>query len=291
MRFRLAHLSDLHIAPLPAVALPALLGKRGLGYLSWRLGKRRIHRPEVLAALRADLLAQAPDHVAITGDLVNLALPGEFVQAAAWLAELGPPEWISVVPGNHEAITRSARPCSLALWASYMAPDPPGEPGSFPYLRRRGPLAIVGLSTAITTPLGFATGRLGAGQLERLERLLGDLAGEDCWRVVLIHHPPLDGAGSWRKRLIDAAALRRILARHDVALVLHGHAHAAKTGRLPGRLRPIQISGVPSSSSLDPRPERQAQYQIHEVGPAGGGWHHAVATRRFDPVAACFVAA
>ena len=142
--FRLAHISDLHIGPLPPVAAPALLGQRLLGYLSWRWRRHRVYRPEVLEALRRDLQAERPDHVAITGDLVNIALPAEFDQAAAWLRALGPPQWISVVPGNHEAYVRIPCDQSLARWSDYMASDPGpstslDEAGCrFPYLRRVG---------------------------------------------------------------------------------------------------------------------------------------------------------
>ena len=121
--FRLAHLSDLHIGPLPRVAPRQLLSKRLLGYLSWRTRKQRIHRMEVLAALRHDLQASAPDHVVITGDLVNLGLPAEFAQAGAWLRNLGTPEWISVVPGNHDAYVRVGAGKSWEPWADYMRSD------------------------------------------------------------------------------------------------------------------------------------------------------------------------
>ena len=138
--FRLAHLSDLHIGPMPRITPGTLIGKRALGYLSWRLRKQRVHRPEVLTALRQDLLASAPDHIAITGDLVNLALPAEFERAALWLQDLGPPERISVVPGNHEAYA-AVRPAeSLVHWAEYMSSDEGARPAphvAFPFLRRR----------------------------------------------------------------------------------------------------------------------------------------------------------
>ncbi len=290
MAYRLAHLSDPHIGPMPPLTPRALWGKQGLGYLSWRVRKQRIHRPEVLAALREDLLAQAPDHVAVTGDLVNIALPAEFVQAAAWLQALGPPEWISVVPGNHDATIRIAAHQSLAHWAPYMRSDQPDAPAAFPYLRRRGPLAIIGLSSAIPSPWGFATGRLGERQLQALDRLLEQLSSESCWRVVLLHHPPLEGFSSWRKRLIDAAALREILASRGVNLVLHGHEHVPTSGTLEARNGLIQVTGVPSCSSLDPRPQRQAQYQIHEIETAGGRWRCQVHTRGYDPAASRFTA-
>ncbi len=74
-----------------------LLGQRLLGYLSWRWRRHRVYRHEVLKALRRDLLAARPDHVAITGIWSNIALPAELDQAAVWLHALGPREWISVV--------------------------------------------------------------------------------------------------------------------------------------------------------------------------------------------------
>ena len=110
--FRLAHLSDLHIAPLPRVRPRDLMGKRLLGYLSWLQRRRRVHIREILDAMVRDLRAIEPDHVAITGDLVNIALPEEFRQAAAWLRELGRSDWVTVVPGNHDVyvpITRAER--------------------------------------------------------------------------------------------------------------------------------------------------------------------------------------
>ena len=67
--FTLAHLS-----PLPAARLRDLAGKRALGYLNWTRNRHKYHRREVLDALVADMQAQRPDHIAVTGDLVNLAL-------------------------------------------------------------------------------------------------------------------------------------------------------------------------------------------------------------------------
>ena len=292
--FRLAHLSDLHIGPLPRVRPGTLLSKRALGYLSWRVRKQRVHRPEVLAALRQDLLASAPDHIAITGDLVNLGLPAEFVRAGQWLRELGPPERISVVPGNHEAYAPVRSAESLAHWAEYMSSDEdaarPGHRVTFPYLRRRGPLALIGLSTASVSPPGFATGRLGAVQLQALERLLAALTGADHYRILLLHHPPQIAASSWRKRLIDAAAFRRIVATRGAELVLHGHEHVPSHGTLEGQNGHLPVIGVPSASSLDPRPERQAQYQIHTIERAADGWRRHSQIRRYQPATLSFTA-
>jgi len=83
--FVLAHLSDPHLAPLPRPRVADLAGKRVLGWLHWRRTRHKIHRAEQVEALVRDLKAQAPDHTAVAGDLVNIALAAEFPQARAWL--------------------------------------------------------------------------------------------------------------------------------------------------------------------------------------------------------------
>ena len=53
--------------------------------------------------------------------------------------------------------------------------------GGFPFVRRRGPLALIGLSTAVPTAPFMATGRLGDAQLARLGEMLDALAArESC---------------------------------------------------------------------------------------------------------------
>ena len=86
--FRIAHLSDPHIGPLPKPRWRELIGKRATGYLNWRRGRHRAHDMDALTALVADMRAQNPDHVAMTGDICNIGLPGEFPLAARWLAHV-----------------------------------------------------------------------------------------------------------------------------------------------------------------------------------------------------------
>ena len=50
----------------------------------------------------------------------------------------------------------------------------------FPFVRRRGPLALIGLSTAVPTPPFMATGRLGEAQLARLGETLVALAAREA---------------------------------------------------------------------------------------------------------------
>lgn len=292
--FRLAHISDLHLAPLPRVGLSELANQRLLGYLSWRLRRHRKHRRAVLDALVRDLRSTRPDHVAITGDLVNLGLPAEFERAATWLRGLGPPDWVSLVPGNHDAYVPLPPAAGWDHWRDYATSDPDvPEVGSaaadgFPFLRRRGPLALVGLSTAAPSPPTFATGHLGDAQLEALDHLLERLATSGHYRVLLIHHPPQDGVSASHKRLIDAAGLRDIVARRGAELILHGHEHVFVSGQIGGAGRPVPVIGVPSASKQDPRPGHGAQYHVYGIERDGDRWRCHLEIRRFSPESGCF---
>src|ERR1700756_5104316 len=177
--FTLAHLSDPHLAPLPKPRLSELVGKRAFGYLNWTHNRHKIHRRDVLDALVSDMLAQAPDHIAVTGDLVNLALEAEFAPARAWLMSMGVPHGVTAIPGNHDAYVRRTRHRFVESFGDYLRGDD-ASGDAFPFLRRRGPVALIGLSSAVPTPPLMATGTLGRRQREALERMLIRLAGEDA---------------------------------------------------------------------------------------------------------------
>ena len=135
-----------------------------------------LHVPEALAGIVADIKAQKPDHIALTGDLVNVSLPQEFRRAAEWLAAFDAPDRITVIPGNHDVYVADCVGEGMGLWGAYIAGD--GEPPAasfdvFPTLRRRDGIALIGLSTGVPKPPLLATGDLGEAQIARAERLLG----------------------------------------------------------------------------------------------------------------------
>ena len=174
----------------------------------------------------------APDHIAVTGDLVNLSL-SKRVRAGARLARTA---------RRRRPTSRSCRAittptCAPAAsfaaqhWGDYMRGDD-GE--SFPFVRRRGPLALIGLSTSLPTLPLAATGRLARRTSSRgSASVLAALGARRLFRVVLIHHPPVEGAHHFR-RLLDAAALRDVLRKHGAELVLHGHHHELVAGLAAG---------------------------------------------------------
>jgi 3',5'-cyclic AMP phosphodiesterase CpdA len=120
----LAHLSDVHLAPIAGFAMRYWNVKRMLGFANWQRGRVRVHLRAVADQIAADVRAQGPSHIAVTGDLANLGLPEEYQQALSWLARLGPPDGVSVVPGNHDIYSGRMRGAScLQDWAAYIASD------------------------------------------------------------------------------------------------------------------------------------------------------------------------
>jgi 3',5'-cyclic AMP phosphodiesterase CpdA len=75
--FRLAQVSDPHFQNFRDARLRDFFGKRILGGLNLLLRRRRKHDMGLLAAMAADLRQRGVDHVAITGDLCNIALISE----------------------------------------------------------------------------------------------------------------------------------------------------------------------------------------------------------------------
>lgn len=246
----IAHVSDLHLPFEPTLSPAQRLSKRQLSAWSWRR-RKALHRPEILESLVADLRAHAVDHIVVTGDVTNFSLPGEFRNAAAWLERLAPPERISIVPGNHDALVPVADGEGLGRWAAWTR-----AAEGWPSVHRLDGVALIGLNSALPTAPLLARGRLGSGQLDRLAKILREERSAGRLRIVLVHHPVVDGVVTWRKALADRAELREILAAEGADLVLHGHARDSSQGALPGRDGPIPCLCVPSSSAVpNPRDE------------------------------------
>ena len=277
----LAHLSDPHLPPLPSPRLAELAGKRALGYLNWTRNRRKFHRRDVLDALVSDMQAQTPDQIAVTGDLVNLALEAEFAPALKWLESVGAPAHVTVVPGNHDAYVRATKHRFAEAWGDYLRGDDAPDGGAiFPSLRRRGPLALIGVSSAVPTPPLMATGWLGRAQLDALERILTLLSAEPLFRVLLIHHPLR--SDSRIKRLTDSQPLLALLKAHGVELVLHGHDHVHSTIWIDGPKGQIPAIGVPSASSLAHGRYPAAAYNLFSIERDGDAWRCEQTVRGID---------
>ncbi len=280
----LAHLSDPHLGPLPEPRLHELASKRLFGYLNWRSSRGAVLVNDTLTRLTDDIADQTPDHIAVTGDLVNLSLNAELPMARAWLGELGRPHDVSIVPGNHDAYVPGALKRVHTDWRDYMcgdhgahADDPEtvaeDHPTSaFPYVRKRPPVALVGVSTARATPPLMATGHFDATQALRLKDTLDHLRHEGFFRIVLIHHPPVRERNDWYRRLIGASRFRAAIAAAGAELILHGHNHRAGIRFIDGPKGDVPVVGVPAASQRPDGNGRGGRYNLFAIGGEAGKW-------------------
>jgi 3',5'-cyclic AMP phosphodiesterase CpdA len=142
----------------------------------------------------------------------------------------------------------------------------------FPTLRIRGPVALIGLSTARPTPLLSAAGSIGTRQLQRLAEILEETARQKLFRVLLIHHPPIPRMVSPHKRLLDAEAFAAITKQQGAELILHGHSHRSSRAEMDGPLGRIPVLGISSASAASPQPQRRAAFRRVQIARSDGGW-------------------
>ena len=289
MIFTLAHFSDVHLGPLPkGAAFHSFRPKRLIGALSWHWKRKREHLPDIANALRADILNFAPDHIAFTGDGVNLASPKEFPPLLDWMKPFGESDYLSYVPGNHDAYVKATQSKTLGLLRNYMQGEMRGEQ-RFPYVRLRRNVALIGLNSAIPRGFHSAEGWLGKPQRDALRLRLMELKSKGFYRVVMIHHPPLVGISTRLRSLMDAPELTDILKESGAEMVIHGHNHRRELHWLKTATTPIPIIGVPSASMA--KPSHPAEWNLYSITRQDGRWHTQVSIRQWNNRAQAFQSA
>ena len=177
--------------------------------------------PDVVAALRDVLHAEAPDLVIESGDLTQHGTAAEFAEARTFFATLG--QAVIAVPGNHDLpgldAMRFLNP--FGRYRDAIATDL--EPD-----RRTDLVDIKMLNSArmfLPHP-NWANGAVSARQCRDIATFFSSSTAP--WRLVVLHHPlvkprdlPLDVAVFGRERALQALAEQRV----DV--VLAGHQHHA----------------------------------------------------------------
>jgi 3',5'-cyclic AMP phosphodiesterase CpdA len=277
MSFTIAHITDPHLSPAPMPGFSDLRLKRVMGFINWKRGRERLNDMGMLKRLVDDLRAQRPDHVAVTGDLVNIGMAAEFQRAALWMETLGEPADVSFVPGNHDAYVRASMPVLESTFAPWARSDgAQGNKATYPYLRVRGEIAIIGLSSAVPTAPLMATGRLGKKQVEAFAELLRQTGAKALARVVLIHHPPLTGAPPLRG-LSDAVAFERVVRDFGAEAILHGHIHRQAVRSLPSRAArtvtgAVPVLSAPSAAAAASHPRYRAAYHLVRLDRDGERW-------------------
>ena len=278
---RVAHFSDLHVLALEGVAMTRFLNKRLTGLVNLRLKREHKHKPGHVRAVAREIARAKADHVVITGDLTNLALEEEFTAVRRLLdEELGvDPRDVTVVPGNHDLYTAGALRARrfTRFFEPYLESDLPELSreialGHFPFVKLRGPLAIVGLSSAVPRPPLVAAGELGRDQLDALAAILAHDEVKRRTPLFALHHPPHNPSfrlKAWIEGLRDADDFGDVVSGVERGLLVHGHLHGRMQRSLPTRAGSILSVGA-TSASLDHEDEhRMAGFNVYEFDGAG----------------------
>lgn len=269
----LAHISDVHLAPLPPVKWTELANKRMTGFINWRLRRHNTLSGDGLTNLVRHMHEQRPDFTAVTGDLVNLGLEAEANTALNWLQTVGAPEDVCVSPGNHDAYVRPSFGFNNARWGGYMSGETL-DAAQFPFVRRIGDVAIIACSSAVPSAPFFAIGRFEQDQADRLSRILKLLGEAGYFRVIMIHHPPNLEARHPRLGLYGAKLFRDAVARHGAELVLHGHTHKSSIFAIPGLTGDVPVVGVAAAGAAqsEAASEDPARYNLFKIERLGTAW-------------------
>jgi 3',5'-cyclic AMP phosphodiesterase CpdA len=263
---RLIHITDPHLSSLNGQSFLKLKGKRRSGYLSWFKNRRFVHRRDVLDRLTESVHEQNPDLILVTGDLVHIGLEQEMAEAALWLRQLGTPERVVLVPGNHDLYAKDSLQPMYRHWGEYLPERGNGNQdytAGFPFQRRNGRLKLTGVNTSCVTRIFSAAGELGSVQRNKLAHMLNAEGTEDNFNCLMVHHPPVPGITRPRKALRDAGALEEIIRQCQPQLVLYGHIHCNREDRL-GETRMFCTASASSAEG--------ASYRIFDLGQVEAGW-------------------
>jgi 3',5'-cyclic AMP phosphodiesterase CpdA len=286
--FRLAHVTDPHFRGFAGARPWDFFNKRAAGALNIMVRRRFKHRMELLEDMGRDLRARPFDHLALTGDLGNVALEGEWQAARVWIEACAAPDKVTVIPGNHDAYIDQVVQAGTfeRVFGPYQTADLRGGDQTYPFVRLRGDVALLAVNTCVPTGDLGAWGRIGAEQLDRLEALLTAPDVARRVRVVLIHHPPVRHKRGEDHNLRDRADLVALLRRTGADLVLHGHDHKDERATLegPGGSK-IPVVGAGSASYA-----KASRYNVYEIegraitavtyGHDGGGAFREIARER-----------
>ncbi len=213
----------------------------------------------MLDATTSAILAQAPDAIVLSGDLLHIGLAEEMRQIRAWLEALQATVPVLLVPGNHDLY----RADSLVAWKRELGDlavfgEPLGD-AEWPRVLTLPGARLIGLNSAYAAPLIKADGRLGKAQLNALRSALATTS--EVPTVLTLHHPASQALCARRKALRDARALEEVLTAHPPDLLLHGHLHRP----LAYRVGPVACFCAPSASSEHDR--HRAGFHMFRISP------------------------
>lgn len=206
------------------------------------------HDPAIAEALLAELAREAPDLVAVSGDVTQRARRREFAAARAFLDRIAAP--ILAVPGNHDlplydVARRVLRP--LRRFRRYVSSE------RLP-LFADAEIAVLGINTARAAAV--ANGRISREQLAEIGDFFAAVK-PGLLRIVVTHHPLTSPPEAPPRPVVHRAA-RALdgIAAAGIDLILTGHYHRAASdevaahGAVLGRSILVSQAGTAISTRL-----------------------------------------
>ncbi|MBT6223463.1 MAG: metallophosphoesterase [Rhodobiaceae bacterium] len=284
LKYSISHISDLHLPIKKKPKYKELFNKRIIGFINWHLNRKNIHNDNIIKDLINDLKKQGSDHLIVSGDLINLSLEDEYINASKILKKISIPENISVVPGNHDCYIQMDFDKSIIHWKDYIKTDVvlskyfKMKKNTFPYLKVRNEIALIGLSTAIPTLPFMCYGKIGKDQLIKLEDIFIYLSKKNYFKILILHHP-IHKIGPFNyKGLLDNDKLIKLLDDYNIELLLHGHLHKDSITYLKTKNSIIPCFGIPSSSNVNKK-AKQTSYNKYEIYKMNDEWNFNVYRR------------
>lgn len=248
--FRLAHISDIHLGPLPPISKRELASKRITGYINWKRNRSKHQDQNITATLIKYMHGLKPNHQVITGDLINLGLDSEIENARQWLEKSVTPRDTTIICGNHDAYVRGSLAKSLEAWSPWIAGDKNQTIKTnkdFPSVRRRRNISIISCNSARASAPFLATGYFKYDQAIRLKEILEVERKIGQCRIVIIHHAPFPNATPKHKRLLGLNNFLQVIKTEGAELILHGHTHLDTHSQIKGPNSNVPVICVPAA--------------------------------------------
>ncbi len=175
-----------------------------------------LHRAELVQPLQDAVLANRPDVVAVSGDLTQRALAGQFRAAMAFLHGLGVP--LMVIPGNHDLPVFNPLARLLIPFGAYRR----GATQDLTPVLTIGHLRLFGTNTA--DPFQWRGGVARMDEVDRVCRAMRQ-GPTDVTNILVCHHPFEEPSGFERGETENARAATQKLVDAGLHVILSGHLH------------------------------------------------------------------
>ena len=271
----LAHISDIHLAPLPPVQADDLLNKRITGFLNWKMkraedarrrGPQHPRPPHARAEPRFHRGHRRPHEP---------GLDAEINTAFNWLQTVGPIRAGLRLAGQPRRLCPRPLEKALERWDGYVLGETVDE-NQFPFVRRVGDVAIIVCYSAVPTLPWMAFGRFeqqpgGAAralpEAARRRRLLPRRADPS---------PAQSGGGPPALRpLRRASTSARVVARgRGRADPSRPHATSPRSTPSPARADDVPVVGVAAAGAAqgDTGGHDPARYNLFRIERVGSSW-------------------